>query len=169
MTTTSIIIALGFAAFFLAVLLSHHIVLRQFSRVRSQSELLKQAKTQFFWQREGIEARFVSYALARLDSNLWLWDEADFGNDALIACSRKEGVVYAYIPVIVEMNRPIRRLDQPRNELYFRQLTIIAKFQPATSRWEITGRTCFNQLPPEVVQDRARELQHIDALGTRVA
>lgn len=169
MITTSSILALTFISFFLAVLLTHHIVLRQLTCARSQSELLRQAKAQFHWQRECLEARFVSYALARMDSNLWIWDEAEFGNDVLIACSKKECVVYAYIPVIVEMNRPIRRRDQPRNELYFRQLTAIAKFLPVANRWEITGRTFFNQRPVEVVQDRAQELQFIDSVGTRAA
>ncbi|MCL2622997.1 MAG: hypothetical protein FWD31_04950 [Planctomycetaceae bacterium] len=169
MVTSSAIIALIFVGFFLAVLLTHNTVLRKLTLARSQSELLRQAKTQFFWQRESLEARFVSYALARMDSNLWIWDDAEFGNDVLIACSRKDGIIYAYIPVVVEMNRPIRRLDQPRNELYFRQLTVIAKFLPVADRWEITGRAFFNQLPPEVVQDRAQELQYVDSIGTRAA
>ena len=169
MLASSAIIALIFITFFLAVLLTHHIVLRKVTRARTQSELLCQAKTQFFWQREWLEARFVTYAVARMDSNLWIWDEAEFGNDVLIARSKKEGAVYAYIPVLVEMNRPIRRLDQPRNELYFRQLTVIAKFLPLTNRWEITGRAFFNQLPPEVVQESAQELQYVDSIGTRVA
>ena len=169
MVTYSAIIALLFVAFFLAVLLSHTIIMRKVMSARSQSELLCQAKAQFYWQREWLEAQFVSYALARMDSNLWIWDEAKFGNDVMIACAKKEDVVYVYIPVIVEMNRPIRRLDQPRNELYFRQLTVIAKFLPASSLWEITGRAFFNQLPIEVVQDRAQELQFVDSVGTRVA
>ena len=169
MATSPAIIVLIFIAFFLAVLLTHNIVLWKLTYAKSQSELLKQAKNQFYWQREWLEARFVSYALARLDSNLWIWDEAEFGDDVLLACSRKEDLVYAYIPVIVEMNRPIRRLDQPRNELYFRQLTVIAKFIPQTNRWEITGRAFFNQLPNDVVQDRAQELQYVDSVGTRVA
>jgi len=169
MFTSSLIILLIFTTFFLAVLLSHNIVLKKLSFTRSRAELLIQAKTQFYWQRECLEARFVSYALARLDSNLWIWNEADFGNDVLLACSKKEGVVYAYIPVVVEMNRPIRRLDQPRNNLYFRRLTVIAKFSPQANRWEITGRAFFNQLPPEVVQDRVQELQYIDEVGTRAA
>ena len=169
MVTSSVVIALIFVAFFLAVLVTHHIVLGKFVRKCTRSELLSQAKVQFFWQREWLEARFVSYALARLDSNLWIWDEAEFGNDVLLACSKKEGVVYAYIPVIVEMNRPIRRLDRPRNELYFRQLTVIAKFLPLANRWEITGRAFFNQLPTEVVLERAKELQYVDEVGTRAA
>ena len=169
MATSSAIVALVFIAFFLAALLTHHFVRRKLFYSRSQSELLKQAKTQFLWQREWLEARFVSYALARLDSNLWIWDEAEFGNDVLLACSRKEELVYAYISVVVEMNRPIRRLDQPRNELYFRQLTVIAKFIPQTTRWEITGRAFFNQLPTDVVQDLAQELKYVDSVGTRVA
>jgi hypothetical protein len=169
MATSPAILVLIFIAFFLAVFLTHHIVRRKLFHAKSQSELLKLAKAQFYWQREWLEARFVSYALARLDSNLWIWDEAEFGNDVLLACAKKEGLVYAYIPVTVEMNRPVRRLDQPRNELYFRQLTVIAKFIPQTNRWEITGRAFFNQLPTDVVQDRAQELQCVDSVGTRVA
>jgi len=169
MVTSPVILALIFIAFFLAVFLTHHFVRWKLIFAKSQSELLKQARAQFFWQRELIEAKFVSYALARLDSNLWIWDEAEFGNDVLLARSRKEELVYAYIPAVVEMNRPIRRLDQPRNELYFRQLTVIAKFIPQTNRWEITGRAFFNLLPPDVVQDRAQELQYVDSVGSRVA
>lgn len=169
MVTSTVIIALLFITFFMAVLLTHNIVLKRVAFVRNQSELLRQAKAQFYWQREWLEARFVTYALARMDSNLWIWDEAEFGNDVLIACSKKDGLVFAYIPVIVEMNRPVRRRDQPRNELYFRQLTVIAKFFPLTNRWEITGRAFFNQLPPEVVQDRAQELQYVGSIGTRTA
>jgi len=169
MVTSLVVISLIFVTFFLAVLLTHNIVMRQLIRAQSQSELLRQAKSQFYWQREWLEARFVTYALARMDSNLWIWDEAEFGNDVLIACSKKEEVVYAYIPVVVEMNRPIRRNDRPRNELYFRQLTAIAKFLPLGNCWEITGRAFFNQLPVEVVQDRAQELQYVDSIGTRAA
>jgi len=169
MFTSSVIITLTFLTFFVAVLLSHNFVLRNLTRLRCRSDLLKLAKDQFFWQREWVEARFVTYALARLDPNLWLWDEAQFGNDVLIAAAKKEGAVFAYIPVVVEMNRPIRRLDRPRNEIYFRQLTVIAKFFPMVNRWEITDRAFFNQLPPEVVRDRVQELLFIDSVGTRVS
>ena len=169
MLTSTAILAIIFVTFFLAVLLTHNIVLRKVAHARTRSELLSQAKTQFLWQREWLEARFVSYALARLDSNLWIWDEAEFGNNVLLASSKKEDVVYAYLPVVVEMNRPIRRLDLPKNELYFRQLTVIAKFFPLTNRWEITSRAFFNQLPPEVVQDRAQELHYVDSVGKRAA
>ena len=168
MASSPVILVLIFIAFFLAVLLTHHIVRWKFTYAKNQSELLKQAKNQFFWQRELLEAKFVTYALARMDSNLWLWDEAEFGTDVLLVRSRKDEWVYAYIPVTVEMNRPIRRLDQPRNELYFRQLTVIAKFIPQTRRWEITGRAFFNQLPTDVVRDRALELQYVDSVGSRV-
>ena len=169
MATSLAILVLVIFTFFLAVVLTHHIVLKKVTRARTRAELLAQAKTQFFWQREWLEAHFVSYALARLDANLWIWNEAEFSGEVLIACSKKEGVVYAYLPVIVEMNRPVRRLDQPRNELYFRQLTVIAKFVPATNRWEITDRAFFNQLPTEVVQESTRELQYVDSIGTRAA
>ncbi len=169
MIVTTSIIALTFITFFLGVILTHRVILLRVSRARSQSEVLKQAKGQFIWQRERLEARFVSYAMARLDSNLWIWDEADFGNEVLIACSKKDGAVYAYIPVLVEMNRPVRRLDQPKNELFYRQLTVIAKFFPSSNLWEITGRAFFNQLPTEVVQERARELQFVDTIGARAA
>ena len=169
MATTTIILAIGFITVFLAVFVTHNIVVRRCSRVQTNGELFSQAKRQFHWQRETIEARFVSYAIARLDANLWIWDEAEFGNEVILALSKKDGVVYAYLPVLVEMNRPIRHLDQPRNELFFRKLTVIAKFSPTTLLWEMTGRAFFNQLPNEVVQDRARELQNVDTVGTRAA
>lgn len=169
MATSATILTILFFAAFLAVFVTHNIVTRTHSRTRTKSALLQEAKTQFLWQREVIEARFVTFALARLDSNLWIWDEAEFGNEVLIALSKKDGAVYAYIPVLVEMNRPVRRLEQPRNELFFRQLTVIAKYVPVSHLWEMTGRAFFNQLPFEVVQDRARELQNVDTIGTRAA
>ena len=167
--TTAVIIALIFVTAFLAVFVKHNIVSKTYGRTRAKLELLRDAKAQFYWQREGIEARFVTFALARLDSNLWIWDEVEFGDEVLIALAKKEGIVYAYIPVLVEMNRPVRRLDQPRNELFFRQLTVIAKYVPALQLWEMTGRAFFNQRPIEVVQERARELQNVDTIGTRAA
>jgi hypothetical protein len=169
MVTSLTIISLIFAVSFLAVLLSHHIVLYRKSRNHCSSEQFEQAKSQFHWQRELVEARFVTYAMARLDSNLWIWDEAEFGSEVLIAHSKKEATIYAYLPVQVEMNRPIRRLDQPKNEFYYRQLTVIARYNPAACTWEMTGRAFFNQLPNEVVQERSRELQIVDTVKNRVA
>jgi len=169
MVTTVVILALVFVAAFLAVFVKHNIVSKSCTRTRTRLELLRDAKTQFYWQREGIEARFVTFALVKLDSNLWIWDEAEFGNEVLIALSKKEGIVYAYIPVLVEMNRPVRRLDQPRNELFFRQLTVIARYIPSRQLWEMTGRAFFNQLPVEVVQELAQELQNVDTVVTRAA
>lgn len=163
------IISLVFITSFLAVLLTHHIVRQRFLRNLGRSEQLARAKSQFYWQRELIEAQFVSYALAKLDSNLWIWDEAEFGDEVLIAHSRKEGAIYAYMPVLVEMNRPIRRLNQPKNELFYRQMTIIAYYNPMTGIWEMTGRAFFNQRPSEVVQERSQELQFVDTIGNRAA
>jgi len=101
-----------------------------------------------------------------MDSNLWLWDEAEFGDSVLIACSKKENIVYSYIPVTVEMNRPICHRTAA-NELFLRQVTVIAKFTPNTNNWELTDRTFFNQSPHEVIHHRAQELCFVDLLKNR--
>jgi len=134
--------------------------------LRNRSIVLEMARNQFYWQRELLEARFITYAQAHMDSNLWLWGEAEFGDSVLIACSKKENVVYSYIPVTVEMNRPVRHRTSA-NELFLRQVTVIAKFTPKTSSWELTDRTFFNQSPHEVIHHRAQELCLVDLLKNR--
>ncbi|MDR1491694.1 MAG: hypothetical protein LBT05_03075 [Planctomycetaceae bacterium] len=168
MENVSIILAFLFFSVCAAVFLSHQLILHKL-RSQNQIKLLKNAKELFYWQREWLEAKFVTYAKSQLDVNTWIWNKVEFGNHILIAQSKREGVVYAYLPVVVEMRRPSKRPCKLKKERFYRRLTVIAKFIEATNKWEITGRAFFNQTPSDVIQNRAQELQFIDSIDKRAA
>ena len=158
------VIALCFFVFCVAIFVGHTYTLRSISAARQHRMNLQFAKKEFRLQRELIEARFVAYAKRTLDSDIWLWDEADFSNEVLFARNRKDGQLYAYLPIVIEMNRPIRHMHLPKNPLYLRQITAIVQFNHELCQWYFTGTTFFNQTPNDLIERKILEFHLVSSL-----
>ncbi|MDR1958753.1 MAG: hypothetical protein LBQ54_06885 [Planctomycetaceae bacterium] len=158
------IIMLSFLLMSASVLVGHTYSLWKIARIKNQVMMLRRAVQLFRFQRELAEARFVSHAMKFLEPQIWLWDEADFGNEVLFARNKYDGYWYAYMPVTVEMNRPIRHKHLPKNSLFLRQVTVIFRFSPESELWLLTDHTFFNQTPNDILQKKSHELHMISSL-----
>lgn len=158
------VITLCFFVFCVAVFIGHRYTLRSISMIQQHRQTLQDAKKVFRLQREWVEAKFVSYAKKTLEPDIWLWDEADFNNEVLFARNRKDGLLYAYLPIIIEMNRPVRHMHLPKNPLFLRQITAIAQFDVESQQWHFTGTTFFNQTPSDLIERKSFEFHLVSSL-----
>jgi hypothetical protein len=150
------------------VLIHVAMLLRNTSR-KQRDEHFSDALNCFRFQREVLEADFVRLARKEIDPKLWLWEEAQFGDDVVFARHRKTGEIIAYVPVIVELNRPIRQLSHKTRNLFFRNVTVVMQYQSKEGRWITQGRALFNLLPNEAIQHRGRDLEYVCLTPQRAA
>jgi len=96
---------------------------------------------------------------------MWLWEESEFGQEVLFARNKRDRCLYAYMPVTVEMNRPIRHSHLSKNLLFLRQVTVVLQFAEEVELWQLTHRVLFNQSPSDVLQQKSREFHLVSSLA----
>lgn len=120
-------------------------------------ERIAEARRDFRFQRERLEAKFIDQAKRRIDPANWLWDDAQFDDEVAFARHRYTGELTAYAAVTVERVRPDILKTLAGSLSHIRSATVVFEFDG--ERWQTHGRAILNLSPDETVHLYQRELQ----------
>ena len=116
------------------------------------------ARRDFHYQRERLEAKFVS--LGHVAESGPHWIDCDFDDDVAYARSRASGQLSALVAVTIEMDAeesPSFLPDSSSADL--RDATAVFHFDG--KRWDTHGRAIFNLTPTQAIQFYQRDLEMV--------
>jgi len=119
-----------------------------------------QARREFHFQRERLEAKFVQLGLSSTQTNAPRWVDCTFDDDVAYARSRSTGELSAFVGVRLEMDfSPERDLVAGEGIGQFRAGTAVFRFH--RSHWQTDGHAIFNLSPTEAIRFYQRDLEMV--------
>lgn len=127
-----------------------------------------QARQDFHWQRERLEARFLRLAAARVSAPRVLWQHCEFADDVTYARDRRSHRLCALVALRMAIEAPeaIVYGDDDDAVPMTEACTATAVFYFDKGHWQTHGRTVFNLAPVETL---SRFKDHFVVLGQELA
>jgi hypothetical protein len=121
---------------------------------------LAQAKRRFHVQREGLEAKFIKLAAARLKPEVSRWADCTFADDVAYVRNRTTGELSAFVAVTVGTEDFAAGGDASSDAVGNLQVgTAVFRFD--SDHWETDGRAILNLSPSEAVRYYRQDLEMV--------
>jgi hypothetical protein len=130
-------------------------------RTASRETRLAQARRDFHWQRERLEAKFVRLASSKSSLNAQAWDDCEFDDDVAYVKNRNTGELSAFVALTVSINAHADAIfDRQGLISNLRAGTAIFRFD--NTHWETDGRAILNLTPAEAIRVYRKHLEMVD-------
>ena len=130
-------------------------------RTASREARFAQARRDFHYQRERLEAKFVRLASAAAGPNSPHWDDCEFDDDVAYVRNRNTGELSAFVALTVEVDGREGRMTDTGDLIgNLRAGTAVFRFDE--SRWETDGRAILNLIPSEAILFYQNDFEMID-------
>ncbi len=127
---------------------------------------LADARRDFHWQRERLEAKFVKLAWANTKTSSTRWVDCEFEDDVAYVRNRNSGELAAFVEVTIAVVTPADPIDL-EGEAPHRYRVGTAIFRFDRNRWETDGRAILNLSPAEAIRFYQDDLEIVgeEAVG----
>jgi hypothetical protein len=122
---------------------------------------LELARKRFHWQREWLEARFLTLASQSGKPRGLAWSDCNFDDDVAFARDRNSGQLRALVGVTISFQAVAGGgLEDNENVGNLRSATAVFRLDGA--EWSTDGRAIFNLSPAQTIQHFHHELETMD-------
>ncbi len=117
-------------------------------RSAARRSWLEEARREFHWQRERLEAKFVQIGLRGGSPSGPRWADCDFDDDVSYVRNRSSGELSAFVSVSITLDAPAESFEDA--DEWLRSGTAVFRFDG--DHWETDGRAIFNLSPSEAIR-----------------